>query len=116
MGEASKGGMMKTDYVYYEVHRSRNKGEFWSNLTHGQELSWDEANCFMDKEIEKHPSDWLKLVKVETTTIRDYTGNSKKEKSDNKKEPKINGLTIPEYVKVMERAHEATKKSTLVFK
>ena len=106
--------MMRTDYAYYEVHRSRNKGEFWSNLTHGQELGWDEANSFMEKEIEKHPSDWLKLIKVQATTIRDYTGNKKK--SNAKREPKINGLTIPEYIEVMERAHEATKHSTLVFK
>lgn len=105
---------MRTDYVYYEVHRSRNNGEFWSNLTHGQELGLDEANCFMDKEIEKHPSDWLKLIKVQATSIRDYTGNKKK--SSSKNEPKIHGYTIPEYVKLIEKAHEATKNSTLVFK
>ena len=33
-----------------------------------------------------------------------------------KKEPRINGLTIPEYVRTMECAHEATKNSKLVFK
>ena len=33
-----------------------------------------------------------------------------------KKEPLIHGMTIPEYIRVMERAHEATKNSTLVFK
>ena len=71
---------MRTDYSYYQVLRSRNKGEFWSDLTSGQELGWDEANRFMEQEMEKHPSDWLKLVKVETTTIRNYTGNSKKKK------------------------------------
>jgi len=32
------------------------------------------------------------------------------------KEPRINGLTIPDYVRTMERAHEATKNSQLVFK
>ena len=32
------------------------------------------------------------------------------------KEPRINGLTIPEYVRTMERAHEATKNSKMVFK
>jgi len=107
---------MRTDYVYYEVHRSRNNGKFWSNLTHGQELGWDEANRFMDKEIENHPSDLLKLLKVQTTTIRDYTGNSKKKKFDDKKEPLIHGYTIPDYIKLMEKAHEASKNSKLVFK
>ena len=108
---------MRTDYVYYEVHRSRNKGEFWSNLTHGQELSWDEANRFMDKEIEKHPSDWLNLIKVQSTTIRDYTGNKKESvKKSDSKEPRIHGYTIPEYIQLIEKSHEATKNSTLVFK
>lgn len=106
---------MRTDYSYYQVLRSRNKGEFWSDLTSGQELGWDEANRFMEQEMEKHPSDWLKLVKVETTTIRNYTGNSKKKKSD-KKEPLIHGYTVPEYIKLIEKAHEATKNSKLVFK
>lgn len=106
---------MRTDYSYYQVLRSRNKGEFWSDLTSGQELGWDEANRFMEKEMEKHPSDWLKLVKVETTTIRDYTGNNKKKKPD-KKEPLIHGYTVPEYIKLIEKAHEATKNSKLVFK
>lgn len=32
------------------------------------------------------------------------------------REPRINGLTIPDYVRTMERAHEATKNSQLVFK
>ena len=32
------------------------------------------------------------------------------------REPRINGLTIPDYVRTMERAHEATKNSQLLFK
>ena len=106
---------MRTDYSYYQVLRSRNKGEFWSDLTSGLDLGWDEANRFMEQEMEKHPSDWLKLVKVQTTTIRDYSGNSKKKKPD-KKEPLIHGYTVNEYVQLMEKAHEATKNSKLVFK
>lgn len=39
-----------------------------------------------------------------------------KTEPNGKKEPRINGLTIPEYIRTMERAHEATKNSTLVFK
>ncbi len=109
---------MRTDYSYYRILRSRNGGEFWSDLTSGQELGWDEAVCLMEQEIEKHPSDWLKLVKVQTTTIRDYSGNKKKsvKKSDSKEEPRIHGYTVPEYIKLIEKAHEATKHSKLVFK
>ena len=106
---------MKTDYSYYQVLRSRNKGKFWSELASGQELGWDEANRFMEQEMEKHPSDWLKLVKVQATTIRAYSGNSKKKTSD-KKQPLIHGYTVNEYVQLMEKAHEATKNSKLVFK
>lgn len=105
---------MRTDYVYYEVHRSRNNGESWSNLTHGMELGFDEANRFMDKEIEKHPSDWLKLIKVQATSIRDYTGNKKK--SDNKKEPLIHGMTVDKYLRTLAKARAASKNSKLVFK
>ena len=50
-----------------------------------------------------------------------HDGNDCKEyepktEPNGKKEPRINGLTIPEYVRTMERAHEATKNSKLVFK
>lgn len=50
-----------------------------------------------------------------------HDGNDCKEyepktEPNGKKEPRINGLTIPEYVRAMERAHEATKNSNLVFK
>lgn len=57
--------------------------------------------------------------KLDIHDVDEWSGKPKKEpkkKSDGKKEPKINGLTIPEYIKVMERAHEATKGSQLVFK
>ena len=64
--------------------------------------------------------------KLDIHDVDEWSGKSKKElkepkepekeKSCGKKEPKINGLTIPEYIEVMERAHEATKNSTLVFK
>ena len=33
-----------------------------------------------------------------------------------RKEPRINGLTIPNYIRTIERAYEATKNSKLVFK
>lgn len=101
---------METDYAYYQVMRSRNNGDFWSNLTSGQKLDWDAANCFMDKEMESHPSDWLRLVKVQAETIRDYAGDKKK------KDVFINGMTAEEYVRTMEKAHEATKGNQLRFK
>ena len=102
---------METDYAYYQVMRSSNNGDFWSNLTSGQELDWDAANYFMDKEQEKHPSDWLRLVKVQATTIRDYTGNEKK-----KKDVFMNGMTAEEYIRKIEEAHEISKGSQLRFK
>ena len=48
-----------------------------------------------------------------TTTSKD---EEPKPEPNGKKEPRINGLTILEYVRTMERAHEATKNSKLVFK
>lgn len=32
------------------------------------------------------------------------------------KEPRIHGMTINQYLRLMDKAHRATKKSTLVFK
>ena len=103
--------MSEFDKTYYQIYRSRDKGNFWSNITHGMELDWEKAQHLMENEKTKHPSDWLRLVKVQVTTEDEYLGNSPK-----KKEPLIHGMTIPEYIKVMERAHEATKNSKLVFK
>lgn len=49
-----------------------------------------------------------------------HSRNGSRKKPDKepngKKEPRINGLAIPEYVRTIERAHEATKHSKLVFK
>lgn len=66
---------MKTDYECIQVLRSRNNGEFWSNLTSGQELTFDSAWKFMQNEMQKHPSDMLKLIKVQSITVRYYNGN-----------------------------------------
>ena len=75
--------------------------------------------------IDWHQGDVLIAPKhrLDIHDVDEWSGKPKKEqkepkrkKSGNKKEPKINGLTIPEYIKVMEQAHEATKNSTLVFK
>lgn len=66
---------MRTDYEYFQVLRSRNNGEFWSNLTTKQELTFGCAWKLMQNEMQKHPSDMLKLVKVQSTTVRYYNGN-----------------------------------------
>ena len=60
--------------------------------------------------------------KLDIHDVDEWSGKPKKEQKEpkmepnGKKEPRINGLTIPEYVRIMERAHEATKNSKLVFK
>ena len=66
---------MRTDYEYFQVLRSRNNGEFWSNLTAGQELTFDSACKLMKKKKKKYPSDLVKIVKVQSTTVRYYNGN-----------------------------------------
>ena len=75
------------DKTYYQIYRSRNKGNFWSNITHGMELEWEEAQHLMENEKTKHPSDWLRLVKVQVTTEDEYLGNSYKKES-----PIIHGM------------------------
>ena len=66
--------MSEFDKAYYQIYRSRNKGEFWSNITHGIELGFDEAQNMMEKEKSKHPSDWLRLVKVQNSIVDEYLG------------------------------------------
>ena len=46
----------------------------------------------------------------------DVDEEKKPDEKPDKKEPRIHGYTIPEYVKLMEKAHEATKNSKLIFK
>lgn len=63
--------------LYYKVMRSRNQGKFWADITYGLNLSHSEAVCFMEKEKVRHPSDWLRLVRVESVIVTEYNGNSK---------------------------------------
>lgn len=63
--------------IFYELHRSRNQGEFWSRLYDGHALSYDEAIEFLELERKTHPSDWLRIVKVEHTIEKEYLGNAK---------------------------------------
>lgn len=86
--------------------------------------------CAVDIKAAYHGIDWhtceILLVPLNQLDIHDvdeWSGKSKKEqkepkkkKSDNKKEPLIHGYTVPEYIKLIEKAHEATKNSKLVFK
>ena len=62
----------------YEVYRSRNQGSFWSLITSGMNLGFEEANRIYDEEKKKHPSDWIKVVRIERTTVCQYRGNKKK--------------------------------------
>lgn len=63
--------------IYYELYRSRNKGEFWSRLYNGCTLSHDEAIELLESEHKAHPSDWLRVVKIEHTIEKEYLGNAK---------------------------------------
>jgi len=70
---------MYTIKSYWEVHRSRDNGKFWSNLTYGMDLPKDAAYDFAEKENINHPSDWLRVVRVEEVVERGYNcyGHSK---------------------------------------
>ena len=66
----------QTDNEDYHVYRSRTKGEFWSNITYGAPiLSRKTAEEWMETEHAKHPTDWLRLVKVTMETVKEYTPN-----------------------------------------
>ena len=70
------------------------------------------------------------MYKLDIHDVDEWSGKPKKEqkkkRSDNKKEPKkkkpdkkeslIHGYTVPEYIQLIEKAHEASKNSKLVFK
>lgn len=62
----------------YEVYRSRNQGIFWSSITSGMNLGFEEADRIYEEEKKKHPSDWIKVVRIERTTVSQYLGNKKK--------------------------------------
>lgn len=74
---------------HWEVQRSRNKGQTWSNLTNGMNLSRVAAYIFADKESEKHPSDWLRVVRVEHIVERGYNcyGHCNVESKNEKNSP-----------------------------
>lgn len=63
--------------TYYELYRSRNNGEFWSRLHYGHALSYDQAVELLESEHKAHPSDWLRVVKIENTIEKEYLGNAK---------------------------------------
>lgn len=62
----------------YELHRSRNNGIFWSRLYDGHVLNYDEAVELLELEHKAHPSDWLRIVKIEYTIEKEYLGNAKR--------------------------------------
>lgn len=63
--------------VYYEVFRSRNNGKFWSSISRDYPLNYDEAVEMLESEHRDHPSDWLKMVKVQNTTEIEYRGKNR---------------------------------------
>jgi len=65
-----------TEYLYYYVFRSRDKGKTWANITYNLDLSLSEATCFMQREKVRHPSDWLRLVRLESNVVMEYKGDS----------------------------------------
>ena len=107
---------METDYTYYLVYRSNNKGDFWTHLTVGMELGRDEAFELVDRERKKFPNAWFRVLKVQVTTDWESLGDSQEKEGNKKKEPLIHGYTVPEYIQLIEKAHEASKNSKLVFK
>ena len=76
---------MENDQEYYEVWRSRNKGQFWSTITYGVNLGIDEAERIFEEEKKKHPSDWLKVVRFELSTVCQHLGIRGKELHTNDK-------------------------------
>ena len=64
-----------TDNENYLVYRSRTKGKFWSDITYGPILSRNTAEEWMEIEHAKHPTDWLRLVKVKMETVKEHTSN-----------------------------------------
>ena len=90
------------------------------NLLCGELLVWEytRKGLEMDTDVAWWNRDCPKFKvypKCVTVEIRRQEKDNKKG-SPVPKEPKIHGYTIPEYVNLIEKAHKASKKSTLVFK
>lgn len=68
---------MEDSSITYEVMRSRNNGKFWSSITWGINLGFDEAKRILEEQHRQHPSDWLKVEKIERETVLQILGNSK---------------------------------------
>ena len=60
--------------IEYRLERSRNNGADWSRLYHTRIFtSLKEAETAFENEHKNHPSDWLRIVKVERTVIKEAT-------------------------------------------
>lgn len=58
--------------VEYRLERSRNKGADWSRLYHTRIFtSLQEAEEVFQSEHRDHPSDWLRIVKVEQSVVKE---------------------------------------------
>lgn len=69
---------LKLPETFYDVYRSRNNGEFWSNLTQHGSMSREEAEELIEDMHAKHPSDWLVMVEKTNTVVKSILGNRKK--------------------------------------
>ena len=58
--------------VEYRLERSRNKGAFWCRLYHMCVFtSLQEVEEALENEHRDHPSDWLRIVKVEQSVVKE---------------------------------------------
>ena len=70
--------------VWYKIERSRNGGRFWSHLIGFDTISLEKIRVIYKNEIEKHPSDWIRIVKCEESSVEEHLGNKKRNKQGNK--------------------------------
>lgn len=66
--------------VWYKIERSRNNGKFWCHLVGLYTPNYATIKKFFDLEVTNHPSDWLRIVKIEESPIEEHLGNKKMNK------------------------------------
>lgn len=58
--------------IEYRLERSRNMGAYWSRLYHADIFtSLDVVERVFESEHRNHPSDWLRIVKVEQSIVKE---------------------------------------------
>lgn len=77
-GEQNEQGETLMFQVEYRLERSRNKGADWSRLCHTRIFtSLQEVEEAFDEEHKNHPSDWLRIVKVEQSVVKEIKNEPK---------------------------------------